>query len=92
MSVNYSKKKQSIDSKDNNSENVSNPNETLSAVLSFLIPAICALIFFFFYNDQRGSVYIKFMLIAIAFLVCRILLFYLKILGYSTSRTERKNN
>ena len=71
--------------------NVMNPNETTSAVLVFIISLVFMGITFFFVNKEVSKSFVKIMLIAFAFLAVRVLLFVLKVVGYGTSRTERRN-
>lgn len=69
--------------------NVSNPNETTSAILCFVIAIFAALLTYFFYNESSMHVFYKLFLVAALFLGARILLFAFKIKGYRTSRGER---
>lgn len=71
--------------------NVMNPNETTSAVLVFIISLAFMGITFFFVNKEVSKSFVKIMLIAFTFLAVRVLLFVLKVVGYGTSRAERRN-
>lgn len=72
--------------------NVNNPNETVSAVLGFIIAVVYMGMTFFFISKEVTYAFTKLLLISIAFLIIRLGLFYLKIVGYGTSRAERRNN
>ena len=72
--------------------NVSNPNETLSAILTFIISAVFALIIFFFCNENPINAFVKIFFVALIFFIARLGLFIFKIIGYGTSRNERTNN
>ena len=73
---------------------VNNPNETISAVITFIISFIFMGITFFFVRGENPdpNAFLKIMLISFAFFGARVLLFVLKILGYGTSRSERRDN
>ena len=68
---------------------ISNPNETVSTVLAFVVTAIFTFISYFLIKEDIMSAFYKIALIGFIFLACRILLFLLKIKGYRTSRGER---
>lgn len=72
--------------------NVNNPNETISAVLVFIISLAFMGIAFFFVSKETNKAFIKIMLIALGFLAVRVVLFVLKVIGYGTSRAERRND
>lgn len=72
--------------------NVNNPNERLSAILTFVISAIFAGLTMFFVSKEVNYAFIKLLIISIIFFVTRLGLFYLKIIGYGTSRSERRDN
>ena len=72
--------------------NVSNPNETLSSILSLLIPIVFTAIVFFFYDENPITSFRKIFFVALLFFVARLILFVLKIVGYGTSRNERTAN
>ena len=72
--------------------NVNNPNETISAVLVFIISLAFMGIAFFFVSKETNKAFIKIMLIALGFLAVRVILFVLKVIGYGTSRAERRND
>lgn len=67
---------------------VSNPNETLSGILSIVISLAFAALTYFFVKENAFNGFIKIFLIALAFLIARVVLFILKIIGYGTSRSE----
>ena len=69
--------------------NISNPNETISMVLCYVVTLLFTGISFFLINDNTMLSFYKMALIGLAFLGARILLFTLKIKGYRTSRGER---
>lgn len=71
--------------------NVNNPNEVVSAVLTFIIAGLFMAIGYFLITKEQSLSYIKLMLISLAFLIVRIGLYMLKIIGYGTSRAERRN-
>ena len=71
------------------SGNVSNPNETLSAVLTFLIATIFAALVYFFEKESLVGGFERIFFVGLIFFVCRLVLFILKILGFGTSRSER---
>lgn len=71
---------------------VSNPNETTSAILTFLISGVFAGLSYFFIFDDVLSGFIKVFLVCVAFLIVRILMFVLRIIGYGTSRSEGRDN
>ena len=72
--------------------NVSNPNETVAAVLTFLISAVFAFIIYFLCNENPINAFIKIFFVALLFFIFRLTLFMLKIFGHGTSRNERTNN
>ena len=72
--------------------NISNPNENLSGVLSFLISFLFVGISFLLLEESIKNVYPKLLAIGIFFLVCRLILGLLKVKGYKTSRGERGRN
>ena len=68
---------------------ITNPNETLSAVLSFIIAIVFAAIVYFFEKESLVDGFTRIFFVALIFFVCRLALFILKILGFGTSRSER---
>ena len=72
--------------------NVNNPNETLSAVFTFIIALLFMGLTYFFVSKEPANSFIKLMIIAGIFFAARLGLFILKILGYGTSRSERRGN
>lgn len=72
--------------------NISNPNETISSIVGIIVAAALGGLTYFFLNDGNSTAMIKIMLIALAFFVCRVFLFIMKIRAYSTSRGERGKN
>ena len=70
-------------------QNVPNKNETLSAILVFIIAIVFAAIAFFLCWESISTAFIKLFFISLAFLIMRIILYVTKILGYRTSRAER---
>lgn len=71
------------------SGNVTNPNETLSAVLTFLISIIFAALVYFFEKESLVGGFTRIFFVGLIFFVSRLVLFVLKILGFGTSRSER---
>ena len=69
--------------------NISNPNETISTILAYVITAIFTFISYFFLRESMTNAFYKIAGIGVAFLLIRILLFFLKIQAYRTSRGER---
>lgn len=69
--------------------NISNPNETLSLILAYVITIAFTGISFFLINDNIMLSFYKLGLIGLVFLGCRILFYLLRIKGYRTSRGER---
>ncbi len=72
--------------------NVSNPNETLSTVLAFIIPVVFTAIVYFFCDENMVRAFRRIFIIALIFFVARLVLFIMKIIGYGTSRNERTAN
>ena len=72
--------------------NVNNPNETISAILTFIIALAMMGLTYFFVNKEVSLSFIKLMIIAGLFFLCRLGLFIMRILGYGTSRAERRDN
>ena len=72
--------------------NISNPNETISSIVGMIVAAVLGGLTYFFLNDGNSTAMIKIMFIALAFFVCRVFLFIMKIRAYSTSRGERGKN
>ena len=73
-------------------QNVNNPNETTSAILTFIIAFAMMGISFFLISTEVSNAFIKLFLIGLVFLLVRLGLFILKILAYGTSRAERRDN
>ena len=71
---------------------VTNPNETVSSVLTFIISFAFMGITFFLVSREIRTAFYQILLISFAFFVARVVLFVLKILGYGTSRSERRDN
>ena len=69
--------------------NITNPNETISTVLAFVVTAIFTFISYFFIKENIMNAFYKIALVGFVFLAARIALFLLKIKGYRTSRGER---
>ena len=69
--------------------NISNSNETTSLILVYVITLAFTGVSFFMINDNIMYAFYKIGLVGIVFLVCRILLFTLRIKGYRNSRGER---
>ncbi len=69
--------------------NITNPNETLSAVFAFIISIAFAGIVYFFEKESLVDGFTRIFFVALIFFVCRLALFILKILGFGTSRSER---
>ena len=69
--------------------NISNPNETTSMVLVYVIAFIFAFIGYALIQDDSMLAFYKIGLIGLVFLFARIILYYLKIKGYRNSRGER---
>ena len=72
--------------------NVNNPNENLSAVLTFIIAFAMMGISFFLISTEVVYAFTKMFLIGLAFFLVRLGLFVLKIIGYGTSRSERRDS
>ena len=72
--------------------NVNNPNETTSAILTFVISFAMMGISFFLISTEVAYAFVKLFLIGLVFFLVRLLLFVLKIKGYGTSRAERRDN
>ena len=72
--------------------NVNNPNETISAILTFIIALAMMGLTYFFVDKEVSLSFIKLMIIAGLFFLCRLGLFIMRILGYGTSRAERRDN
>ena len=73
-------------------QNVNNPNETTSAILTFIIAFAMMGISFFLISTEVSNAFIKLFLIGLVFFLVRLGLFILKILAYGTSRAERRDN
>ena len=69
--------------------NITNSNETLSAVFAFIISIAFAGIVYFFEKESLVDGFTRIFFVALIFFVCRLALFILKILGFGTSRSER---
>ena len=69
--------------------NISNPNETLSTTLAYVVTILFTLLSYFFLKENLVNSFYRIGLIGIIFCVCRIILFYKKIIGYRNSRGER---
>lgn len=69
--------------------NISNPNESASGIIAFIITAIFTVISLILIQENSMNVFYKLLLIGAIFLVARIILAVLKIKGYKTSRGER---
>ena len=72
--------------------NITNPNETIAAIMTFLISGLFALIIYFFCNENPLNAFTKIFFVALLFFIARLVLFIMKIFGYGTSRNERTNN
>ena len=72
--------------------NVNNPNENLSAVLTFIIAFAMMGISFFLISTEVVYAFVKMFLIGLVFFLIRLGLFVLKIIGYGTSRSERRDS
>ena len=72
--------------------NVNNPNETLSAVLTFIISLLFMGLTYFFVSTDPTYSFVRLLIVASVFFAARLFLFILKILGYGTSRSERRSN
>ncbi len=72
--------------------NVNNPNEVTSAILTFIIAGAYTGIGYFLITKEVSLAFAKLLVISIIFLILRAGLFYLKIIGYGTSRSERRND
>ena len=72
--------------------NVNNPNERTSAILTFIISLLFMGITWFLASKEINYAFIKIMLISLAFFLIRVFLFIIKIIGYGTSRAERRND
>ena len=68
---------------------ISNPNETTSMILSYVVTILFTAIGYFFIKDSIMVSFYKIGLIGLVFLAARIMLFSLKIKGYRNSRGER---
>ena len=69
--------------------NISNPNETTSMVLVYVLTLAFTGICFFLLSDNIMIAFYKIAMVGLAVLASRILLFVLKIKGYRNSRGER---
>ena len=69
--------------------NISNPNETTSMILVYVITLAFVGASFFFINDNTMQAFYRMGFIGLTFLFCRVLLASLKIKGYRNSRGER---
>ena len=72
--------------------NVNNPNEIISAVLTFIIAGIYTGVGYFLVTTELSLSFIKLLIISAAFFIIRVGLFYLKIYAYGTSRSEERRN
>ena len=72
--------------------NVTNPNETISSVLTFIISFAFMGITFFLVSREIRTAFYQILIISFIFFAARLLLFVLKIKGYGTSRAERRDN
>ena len=73
-------------------QNVNNPNETTSAILTFIISFAMMGISFFLISTEVSRAFIKLFIIGLVFFLIRLGLFVLKILAYGTSRAERRDS
>ena len=71
---------------------VNNPNETTSAILTFVIAFLTMGISYFLISTEVSLAFYKLFFIGLAFCAVRIFLFVYKIKGYGTSRSERRDN
>ena len=69
--------------------NISNPNENISMILSYVITVIFTLLTYLLFQDNAMVAFYKLALIGFVFLMARVLLFTLRIRGYRNSRGER---
>ena len=69
--------------------NISNPNENLSMILSYVITVLFTLFTFLMFQDNAMYAFYKIALVGAFFLASRILLFTMRIKGYRNSRGER---
>ena len=69
--------------------NISNPNETTSMILCYVVTILFTGLAYFFIDDNIISSFYKLGLVGLAFLGARILLYALRIKGYRNSRGER---
>ena len=69
--------------------NISNPNETVTSVLVFLISILFSAMVYFFVNENIIKGFIKLFFIALGFFLARVGLFIAKIYAHGTSRSER---
>ena len=72
--------------------NISNPNETTSTILVYVLTVAFVGISFFFINEGTITAFYKIAAVGALTLLARILLFSLRIKGYKTSRGERGRN
>lgn len=72
--------------------NITNPNETIAAIMTFLISGVFAGIIYFLCNENPLNAFTKIFFVALIFFLARLTLFVMKIFGYGTSRNERTNN
>ena len=72
--------------------NVNNPNENISAVLTFIIAFLMMGISYFLVSTEVVYAFTKLFIIGLVFFIVRLGLFVLKIIGYGTSRSERRDN
>ena len=72
--------------------NVTNPNETISSVLTFIISFAFMGITFFLVSREIRTAFYQILIISFIFFATRVALFVLKIRGYGTSRSERRDN
>ena len=72
--------------------NVTNPNEAISSVLTFIISFVFMGITFFLVSREIRTAFYQILIISFIFFAARLALFILKIKGYGTSRAERRDN
>lgn len=72
--------------------NVTNPNEAISSVLTFIISFVFMGITFFLVSREIRTAFYQILIISFIFFAARLTLFILKIRGYGTSRAERRDN
>ena len=72
--------------------NVTNPNEVISSVLTFIISFVFMGITFFLVSREIRTAFYQILIISFIFFAARLALFIFKIKGYGTSRAERRDN